>query len=197
MHTLDEIDVEILSLLGEDARRPFSDIAETVGLSGPAVSDRVARLEDAGVINRFTIDVDRSTIQGGVPVFVQVDVGGASADVDSLRERIGDADAVEHLFVTAEGDIWFYARAEGRNVRRWLEELLGNGDLEYRVTLMDDVEWRPSLGGTAFALTCAECGNTVDSEGESATIGGDAYHFCCPSCRERFENRYARLEEGA
>ena len=44
MRELDETDVQILSLLAEDARRPYSDIGETVGLSGPAVSDRVTRL---------------------------------------------------------------------------------------------------------------------------------------------------------
>jgi len=44
MRDLDDTDLEILSLLAEDARRPFSEIGERVGLSGPAVSDRVTRL---------------------------------------------------------------------------------------------------------------------------------------------------------
>jgi DNA-binding Lrp family transcriptional regulator len=58
MRDLDETDLEILSLLAEDARRPFSEIGERVGLSGPAVSDRVTRLEETGVIQGFTVDVD-------------------------------------------------------------------------------------------------------------------------------------------
>ncbi|NKE37938.1 AsnC family transcriptional regulator [Natronococcus sp. JC468] len=195
MRDLDETDMAILRLLGEDARRPFSDIAEEVGLSGPAVSDRVQRLREAGVIKRFTVDVDRSQLRAGVPVFVQV--SGVTGAVDELEARIGDADAVEHVFVTADGELWFYARAQLRNVRRWLDRLVGDVDgVEYAVTLIDDVEWRPSLDGAEFALTCAECGNTVDSEGESATVDGDLYHFCCPSCRSRFEERYDRLEEG-
>lgn len=193
MRELDETDMEILTLLGEDARRPFSAIGEEVGLSGPAVSDRVARLQEAGIINRFTVDVDRSQLHAGIPVFVQVT---GVDDVDDLKARIGDADAVEHLFVTADGAIWFYARAQVQNVRRWLDELLDE-DVDYSVTLMDDVEWRPSLDGTEFALTCAECNNTVDSEGRSTRLDGQVYHFCCPSCQSRFEERYDRLEEGA
>jgi len=47
-----------------------------------------------------------------------------------------------------------------------------------------------------FALTCAECSNTVDSEGETARIDGEVYHFCCPSCLSQFRERYQRLEEG-
>ncbi|MFB6167382.1 MAG: AsnC family transcriptional regulator [Haloferacaceae archaeon] len=192
MRELDETDVAILSLLAADARRPYSDIGDEVGLSGPAVSDRVTRLREAGIIERFTLQVDRSALRGGVPVFVRVDAPG---DVDGLRTRLRDADGVEHVFVTAEGDVWFYGRAEGQNVRRWVEGLV-DGAL-YTVTLVDEAAWTPSVEGTEFALACAECGNTVDSEGESARLDGEVYHFCCVSCRTRFEERYDRFAEGA
>ncbi|WP_226482076.1 AsnC family transcriptional regulator [Natrinema amylolyticum] len=195
MRDLDETDMEILRLLGENARRPFSDIADEVGLSGPAVSDRVRRLEETGVIERFTVDVDQSQLRAGVPVFVRATV--PAADIDDCKAAIADADAVEHVFVTADGEVWFYARAQVQRVREWLEGLLPDADgVDYDVTLMDDAEWTPSLDGTQFALTCAECGNTVDSEGESSRIGGEVHHFCCSSCQSRFEDRYDRLEEG-
>jgi DNA-binding Lrp family transcriptional regulator/YHS domain-containing protein len=188
MRDLDETDMEILSLLTEDARRPFSEIGEAVGLSGPAVSDRVTRLEESGVIEGFTVEVDRTQLRAGVPVFVRL-----AERVDGLGERLAGADGVEHVFVTAEGRVWFYGRVEGHEVRRWVDGLVG--DAEYTVTLVDDAAWTPSLDGTAFALTCAECGNTVDSEGESTRIDGDVYHFCCRSCLGQFEERYRRHEE--
>ena len=196
MRDLDETDMEILSLLAEDARRPFSSIGDEVGLSGPAVSDRVTRLEETGVIDGFTVNVDRGQLRAGVPVFVQIESGSDS--VERLRSRLSGADGVEHLFVTAEGEVWFYGRAEGENVRQWIDGLLEEVPAsDYSVTLVDDVEWAPSLDGTEFAITCAECGNTVDSEGESARIDGSVYHFCCASCRGRFEEQYRRIEEGA
>jgi DNA-binding Lrp family transcriptional regulator len=194
MREFDETDVAILRYLAEDARRPFSDIGDAVGLSGPAVSDRVTRLREAGVVNRFTVDVDRSQLHAGVPVFVQV---RGAADVDALRDWVGEADAVEHVFVTADGEVWFYARAQVENVRQWVDGLLGDADADFSVTLMDDVSWHPSLDGAEFALTCAECGNTVDSEGSSTRIDDQVYHFCCPSCQGRFEDRYERLEADA
>lgn len=194
MRRLDETDMEILTLLGENARRPFSDIGEVVGLSGPAVSNRVNRLQEAGIINRFTIDVDRSQLHAGIPVFVQVTEIDDKAD--ELQDRIRDEDAVEYIFVTVDSGVWFYGRAHVQNVRQWLDGLLGE-DVDYSVTLMDEVEWRPSLDGTEFALTCAECSNTVDNEGQSTRLDGQVYHFCCPLCQSRFEDRYDRLEEGA
>jgi DNA-binding Lrp family transcriptional regulator len=194
MHDLDETDLEILSLLAENARRPFSEISEAVGLSGPAVSDRVDRLVESGVINRFTVDIDRAQLRAGVPVLIQVELSAGA--LSEARERARTTDDVEHVFVTAAGDLWLYARVDGQSVRDWMLNLFEDGDIDdYSVTLVDESEWVPSVEGTTFALTCAECNNTVDSEGETAHIGGAVYHFCCPSCLARFEERYQRLDE--
>ena len=196
MRDLDETDMQILSMLAENARRPFSEIGEEVGLSGPAVSDRVTRLEDAGVINGFTIDIDRSTLRAGVAVLIDCELPPGS--LDNAREAVVAADAVEHVFVTAEGDLRSYARVEAANVREWVAGLFDEVAVDdYTVTLVDDVAWTPSVDGIEFALTCAECGNTVDSEGETARIDSDVYHFCCQSCLTRFEDRYRRLEADA
>ena len=195
MRNLDDTDLEILSLLAEDARRPFSEIGERVGLSGPAVSDRVTRLKQSGVINGFTLDLDRTKLRAGVPILVDAEL--PSDSLDTARARLRDADAVEHVFLTADGDLRFYARVEGRNVRKWVVQLFDGLDVDdYAVTLVDDAEWTPSIDGVEFALACAECSNTVDSEGETARIDGDIYHFCCSSCLARFEDRYQRLEDG-
>ncbi|MBP1986737.1 AsnC family transcriptional regulator [Halolamina salifodinae] len=196
MRDLDETDLRIIELLAANARRSYSDIGEDVGLSGPAVSDRVQRLQDSGVLRRFTVDVDRSQLRAGVPVFVRLAVGRGA--MSALRERIAADSAVEHLFVTADEELMFYGRAEATGVRDWLDDLVGDADVREReVTVVDDVEWTPALGGVEFALTCAECGNTVDSEGEIERLGDDVYHFCCPSCRSRFVERYERMEAGA
>lgn len=68
---------------------------------------------------------------------------------------------------------------------------------DFAVTLLTDADWPPDLGGMEFALTCAECGNTVDSEGTSTRIDGDLYQFCCQSCESRFEEQYEQLQQGA
>jgi DNA-binding Lrp family transcriptional regulator len=196
MRNLDETDLEILSLLAENARRPFSDIGEEVGLSGPAVSDRVKRLQEADIINNFTIDVNRAQLRAGVPVFIQTEI--KSASLETARKRVRESDGVEHVFTTSEGGLWFYARVEAQNVRQWIDGLFDEIDvMSYSVTLVDEIEWTPSVDGVEFALTCAECNNTVDNEGETTRIDGEIYHFCCPSCLARFEERYQRLEEGA
>jgi DNA-binding Lrp family transcriptional regulator/YHS domain-containing protein len=196
MRDLDDTDLRILELLTEDARRSFSAIGDEVGLSGPAVSDRVSRLQEAGVIKQFTVDVDRSTLRGGIPVLVEIQVTPDA--VEPVRDAVAGTDAVEHVFTAADGTLTVFARAPEGRVRGWVAELCGGDRVDsVDVTLVDDVRWTPNVGGGEFALECAECGNTVTSEGTSARLGGEVYHFCCPSCEERFTDQYERLEEGA
>ena len=59
MAGIDDVDYEILELLMENARHPYREIAKQVDRSPPTVSDRVERLQELGIIERFTLDVDR------------------------------------------------------------------------------------------------------------------------------------------
>ena len=195
MATFDETDLEILELLLSDARRPWSDIAESVDLSPPAVADRVDRLQEAGVIRRFTVDLDRSQLRGGVTVLVRIDPADG---LESLREPLAAAEAVEHVFTTASSRLVCVARVPDGDVPAWLASTVDDGAIaDYDVELLTAAAWTPSLGGTDVALACAECGNTVTSEGETARLDGDLYHFCCGSCAARFTERFERVAEGA
>jgi DNA-binding Lrp family transcriptional regulator len=197
MRDLDETDLEIMELLLSNARRPYSDIAEVVGLSAPAVSDRVERLQEMGIIERFTLDIDRSQLRQGIPVLVTLDVASNGPETSSLAETFLDADAVEHVFTTAEADLVVFARVPDNDVASWLIDTVEDDVIEdLEVTLLSHAEWSPDLGGTEFALSCAQCGNTVDSEGTAARIDGDLYQFCCPSCEARFEEKYEELQQG-
>jgi Lrp/AsnC family leucine-responsive transcriptional regulator len=196
MRDLDETDFEILELLLSDARRPWSELAEVVDLSPPAVADRVERLQERGVIRRFTVAIDRSQLGGGVPVLLTLTV--ESGAFDAVREALSNAEAVEYVFTTAEGDLLCYARVADGDVPAWLSRTVATDHIaDYDVELLTDAEWMPSVGGTEFALSCAECGNTVTSEGVATRIDGDLYQFCCPSCEARFEEQYERMAEEA
>ena len=51
---LDDVDWHILSELQKDARLTYAEIGRRVGLSSPAVAERVHRLEEAGVITGYS-----------------------------------------------------------------------------------------------------------------------------------------------
>lgn len=196
MRDLDGTDREILRLLLEDARRPYADIAERVDLSPPAVSDRVDRLRDLGIVRRFTLDIDRSRLREGVEVLIDLSVDpGHSADV---RDGLADLAGVEHVFETADGRVLATATLPGGDVSAAIADAVDVTVLrDVEVHLLAEAEWRPDLGEATLGLECVECGNTVTGEGVTSTLDGERYEFCCPSCQVRFEEQYERLKEGA
>ncbi|MBN3562451.1 Lrp/AsnC family transcriptional regulator [Aliamphritea spongicola] len=56
--TPDGIDIEIINLLAENARQPVSTLASQIGMSAPSITERIKRLEEHGVISRYTIEVN-------------------------------------------------------------------------------------------------------------------------------------------
>ncbi|WP_224450006.1 AsnC family transcriptional regulator [Haloprofundus salilacus] len=193
MRTLDDTDRQILRLLLDDARRPYSDIADRVGLSAPAVSDRVDRLREIGVIRRFTLDVDRSLLREGTPMLVELDVRPAA--VQDVAVALTAVDSVDHVFRTADARVVFRAPIREGDVTAFLDTVVDLDDVRgIDASLVVSDEWTPGLGEAELALSCVECGNTVTSEGESARFDGELYHFCCDSCLSNFDERFDRIQ---
>ncbi len=194
MTDLDEVDLEILRLLLDDARRPYSEIAAQLDVSGPTVSDRVDRLKAEGVINRFTIDLSREHLVEGISLLIEIHTEPGTGE--ELLDNLLDIGAIEHGLQTADGRVLLHGRLDPQRARSVIEE---NIDLsvvtDLSITIAEDVRWSPEIQATGFATACAQCGNTVTSEGRSTVIDDERYHFCCPSCEERFVERYTELAE--
>jgi Lrp/AsnC family leucine-responsive transcriptional regulator len=75
---LDAIDRRILRLLREDGRMSHAAIAKTVGLSGPAVHDRVRKLEAAGIVSGYTAVLDPVALDRSHVAFVMVTLSDGS-----------------------------------------------------------------------------------------------------------------------
>lgn len=67
---LDEVDRKILASLLGDARTPVAQIAEQIGLSRPAVADRIEKLERNGVIDGTTAVINPAAVGLDVTAFV-------------------------------------------------------------------------------------------------------------------------------
>src|SRR5436305_13443907 len=75
---VDAVDRKILRLLATDGRSSYQAVADEVGLSRPAVMERVKRLEEAGYITGYGARVDRA--KAGFPVTAFVAVRYANSD---------------------------------------------------------------------------------------------------------------------
>jgi len=56
--TLDSIDIKILELLQEDARQTYTELGKRLGIAHSTVYDRIKRMENYGIIKKYTALVD-------------------------------------------------------------------------------------------------------------------------------------------
>ena len=69
---LDNTDREILKLLKANSKRQFRSIGETVHLTGQAVSNRIARMEDLGVIKGYSVLLDEKLLGKSLTAYVTI-----------------------------------------------------------------------------------------------------------------------------
>ena len=71
---MDRTDYQILNLLQRDSRTTLKNIGDQVGLTAPAVSERIRRMEEKGVIKGFSINIDRTLLDCNLTGYILVAV---------------------------------------------------------------------------------------------------------------------------
>ena len=100
---MDDTDRALLAALRRDGRASWAELGRLVGLSGPSVTDRVSRLEAAGVITGYHATVDAGALGRSVAALVGVHLSDTS-DQDAVTVALERLDEVE--------DCWFVAGDE-------------------------------------------------------------------------------------
>ncbi len=110
---IDNIDARLLARLEDNSRTSNADLARVLGMSAPSVAERLKRLEEAGVIRRFTVDIDPAALGYALTAYIRVrpTVGQLNKAAELLA---GLPEIVECDRIT--GDDCFLARAHVRSV---------------------------------------------------------------------------------
>lgn len=69
---MDDLDRKLLAALQEDAGQRYADLADRLGLSAPALHERVKKLKARGIIKRTTIEMDTAALGYGLAAFIHV-----------------------------------------------------------------------------------------------------------------------------
>lgn len=119
---LDEIDIKILDLLQKHGRTRRNDLAEKVGLSLPAVSERLRKLEESGIISGYFAKVAHKQLGKDITAFVVVTVD-SSKHFHAFIDHVDSTDDIlECHAITGEGTHILKVRTENTAS---LEKLLG------------------------------------------------------------------------
>jgi Lrp/AsnC family leucine-responsive transcriptional regulator len=97
---MDAVDRQLIQALRENGRASYAELGRLVGLSGPSVTDRINRLEQAGVITGYRAEVDPTSLGFGVTALIGLQLSDA-ADHEEVAVRLSDLREIE--------DAWFIA----------------------------------------------------------------------------------------
>lgn len=120
---LDEVDLRLLRLLSEDARLSQRALARELGMSAPAVGERVARLERQGVIAGYSARLNWSAIGYPTTVYLTV-VAVLDYQQGLIMKALAEIVEVEEIMLVT-GDIDLLVRVRVRDYPH-LRDLLIN-----------------------------------------------------------------------
>jgi Lrp/AsnC family leucine-responsive transcriptional regulator len=118
---LDKVDCELLEILQREGRTKRNELAEKVGLSLPAVSERMKKLEEEGIIQGYYTRLNYKRLGKDITAFVLVTID-SSKHFTSFLEHITKTDDVQECHaITGEGTHLLKVRTENTD---GLEKLL-------------------------------------------------------------------------
>ncbi len=113
---MDDTDRALVEALRRDGRASWAELGRQVGLSGPSVTDRVARLEASGVITGYHAAVDPAALGRSVSALVGVHLSDTS-DQDAVTVALGRLEEIE--------DCWFVAGDESFLLKVRVDDVAG------------------------------------------------------------------------
>lgn len=109
---LDAFDRKILGVLVRDANVSYADLGEQIGLSAPAVHERVKRMRRTGVIRQTSVLIDPTAVGKSLLAFVHVDTRGWGKTPELLA--IAELPEVEEMHSVA-GDTCMLLKVRTEN----------------------------------------------------------------------------------
>ena len=102
-YTLDDTDWKLLQALQEDARQSFTALGQCIGLSRPAVAERVKRLEELGIISAYRAELDLAKLGQGITAFIRMNTNKKD-DAAKLTAILFDLEEVKECYRGTGGD---------------------------------------------------------------------------------------------
>ena len=113
---MDDVDRELVRALRANGRATFAELARQVGLSAPAVHERVGKLEASGVISGYHASIAPGALGNPMNALIGVFITDR-ADSDEIAAALADIAAVE--------DCWFVAGEETFVVKVAIADVTG------------------------------------------------------------------------
>jgi Lrp/AsnC family leucine-responsive transcriptional regulator len=122
---MDNLDQKIIELLKGNGRMSASDIARIIRLSVPAVSERIRKLEENGIIEKYTIIVNEEKLGYYMKAFILINITNKANGKELVGEIMELENVLECHHLSGEFDYIVKVIAkDGQDFERFLMEEL-------------------------------------------------------------------------
>jgi len=149
-YMLDPLEIKILESLNADSKQPRKGLAQDLGITESSLSKRIKKLTDAGVIQRFTVDVDFKRIGFGVTAMTLIkEKNQNQSSIEALAKAMGEIPYATHVYLVAgEWDMSVIWCCRSNEELRWcISHLLDNPDVDNIKTEILLSEFKNSKSG--------------------------------------------------
>jgi Lrp/AsnC family leucine-responsive transcriptional regulator len=99
---LDHTSCQILAILQNNARIPFKALGKQVGLSAPAVAERIHRLEETGIITRYRAELNWEKL--GLPIIAFFAIKSLGQNCQEIRSLLNQSPEVRSCYRVTGSD---------------------------------------------------------------------------------------------
>jgi len=103
VHNIDDTDIKILDLLQNNARIKRNEIADKIGLSLPSIADRMNRLEENGIIEKYITRLNHKQLGKDITAFIFVASDSSAHYKDFITHALQTVEILECHSVTGDG----------------------------------------------------------------------------------------------
>ncbi|MES5927164.1 Lrp/AsnC family transcriptional regulator [Bacillus cereus group sp. MG9] len=140
---MDEIDKKITLLLQEDARMTITEMTEHLHLSRPSVTERIKRLQDTGIIEKYTARISLDAVGKSIQAFLRIE--NLKIPCKKFEEKIYE----EHRILECHrvtGESSYYLKVAVHSMKE-LEEIIDIviplGTVKTSMILSSPIPYRP------------------------------------------------------
>jgi len=124
LEKLDDIDLKILSIIQDNARVSISKLAKQVGLSPPSVHERISKLKERGIIDRYVTVLDAKKLGKSLTAFIGITLDRTCCKDEDVINTLKIIPEVQEVHrIAGEEDLLLKVKTEDTSA---LEKMLIN-----------------------------------------------------------------------
>ncbi len=195
---LDETEMKILIELEKDGRLSRRMLGDRINVSTPTVSSKIEKLENMGIIEGFSVEIDYRKL-GFQKYFFKIEtevkteeeIKEAFAEFERFRkiEKLEGSGYLITLFINEFSQLdkatEYLEKEDGIKI----QEVWRTQDQESKGPKI------PLDENVPLDIACYYCNKPIKAEPKKWKKDGKEHYFCCSSCEELYEEKYERLQQ--